>query len=157
VCADDVCPSVVSVFSHCWNMEFLFPYIRTPNTSGLIHSVNLSVKRQDFSVQGVRGSTECLNKLGCSCFGQELELRVNMQGCAHAGQLRLRGKNGTRNLGGGGNDLPDAFNPFPNAIIWLQMPYCKPWNFRERFIFAIFTNSLSNANLKRTKILTLMH
>jgi hypothetical protein len=26
--------------------------------------------------------------------------------------------------------------------------YCKPWNFRERFIFATFTNALSNGELK---------
>jgi hypothetical protein len=39
----------------------------------------------------------------------------------------------------------------------INAQYCKPWNFRERFIFEIFTNALSNANLKRVKISTLMH
>jgi hypothetical protein len=35
--------------------------------------------------------------------------------------------------------------------------YCKLWNFRECFIFAIFVNSGSIANLNSTKTLTIIH
>jgi hypothetical protein len=43
------------------------------------------------------------------------------------------------------------------SVEYFGCSYCKPWNFRERFIFAILTNALSNTNLKRAKISTLMH